>query len=90
MRVPHRSTHRSLRHWLSEAALELLEETGDDGWRYLGFHDLLRTWATALASADVDPLPVIDWGSWNDLDTFLEHYRGTYSPEAQQRERNKK
>jgi hypothetical protein len=37
----------------------------------------------------VDALLVCDWGSWNDLETFLEHYRGTYSPEAQQRERGK-
>ncbi|AXR77700.1 site-specific integrase [Natrarchaeobaculum sulfurireducens] len=83
------STTRSLRRWLAAAADELADETNDDGWRYLGFHDLRRTWATALAAADVDPLLVIDWGGWNDLETFLEHYRGTYSPEAQQREREK-
>jgi hypothetical protein len=32
---------------------------------------------------------VCDWGGWNDLDTFLDHYRGTNSPEAQRREREK-
>jgi integrase len=64
-------------------------EAGDDGWRYLPFHDLRRTWATALASEDVDPLLVCEWGGWDNLDTFLYHYRGTFSPEVQQRERAK-
>ncbi|PCR89458.1 tyrosine-type recombinase/integrase [Natrinema ejinorense] len=83
------SSTRSLRRWVRSAADELHDETGDAGWDHLGFHDLRRTWATALASADVDPLLVCDWGGWNDLETFLEHYRGTFSPEAQQRERGK-
>ncbi|WP_435551974.1 tyrosine-type recombinase/integrase [Natrinema sp. CGMCC1.2065] len=80
---------RSLRRWIRSAADDLLEETGDEGWDHLGFHDLRRTWATSLASEDVDPILVCDWGGWNDLETFLEHYRGTFSPEAQQRERGK-
>ena len=29
---------------------------------------------------------VCDRGGWQDLDTFLDHYRGTRSPEAQHRE----
>ncbi|WP_310926016.1 tyrosine-type recombinase/integrase [Halogeometricum salsisoli] len=80
---------RSLRRWATSAAEIVREETGDDGWSYLAFHDLRRTWATALASADVDPLLVCDWGGWNDLNTFLEHYRGSHAPEAQRREREK-
>ncbi|SFT09563.1 tyrosine-type recombinase/integrase [Halostagnicola kamekurae] len=80
---------RSLRRWVRSTADELHKETKDAGWSHLGFHDLRRTWATALASADVDPLLVCDWGGWNDLETFLEHYRGSYSPEAQRREREK-
>ena len=42
----------------------------------------------ALASEDVDSLLVCDWGGWNDLETFLDHYRGTFSPEAQKRARD--
>ena len=83
------SSTRSLRRWVERAARACEEESGDDGWSHLGFHDLRRTWATSLASEDVDPLIVCDWGGWNDLETFLEHYRGTYSPEAQLREREK-
>jgi len=47
---------RSLRRWVRSAADQLYDETGDAGWDHLGFHDLRRTWATALASDDVDPL----------------------------------
>lgn len=83
------SSTRSLRRWIRSAADQLREETDDRGWEYLAFHDLRRTWATALSSADVDPLLVCDWGGWNDLETFLDHYRGSFSPEAQKRERGK-
>jgi len=61
----------------------------DPGWDDLTPHDLRRTWATQLHSQDVDPLIVMEWGGWNDLETFLDHYKGTSTPEAQRRERNK-
>ncbi|RQG89333.1 tyrosine-type recombinase/integrase [Natrarchaeobius chitinivorans] len=83
------SSTRSLRRWLRSTADELADETEDVGWEHLAFHDLRRTWATALASADVDPLLVCEYGGWNDLETFLDHYRGTFSPEARKRERQK-
>ncbi|USZ72673.1 tyrosine-type recombinase/integrase [Natronosalvus halobius] len=37
------STTRSLRRWVSRTARELHQVTGDDGWLYLGVHDLRRT-----------------------------------------------
>jgi len=80
---------RSLRRWVQNAREELAEETADEGWNYLSTHDLRRTWATALANDEVDPLLVLDWGGWEDLETFLDHYKGTYSPAAQRRARNK-
>jgi integrase len=80
---------RTLRRWINRASEELREETGEPGWKYVGFHDLRRTWATSLRSADVDAMVVCDWGGWDDLDTFLDHYKGTHSPESQLRERNK-
>jgi integrase len=80
---------RTLRRWIESAREQLFEETADEGWRFLSTHDLRRTWATALADREVDPLLVLEWGGWNDLDTFLEHYRGTYSPAAQRRAREK-
>jgi integrase len=81
------STTQSLRNWIKSVRETLADDTGDDRWNKVSFHDLRRTWATQLASKDVDPLIVCEWGGWNDLDTFLDHYRGTYSPEAQKRER---
>jgi len=80
---------RSLRRWVQEAREQLAEETGDEGWHFLSTHDLRRTWATALANDEVDPLLVLDWGGWEDLETFLDHYKGSYSPAAQQRARDK-
>jgi integrase len=83
------TTTQSLRNWIQSTREDLAEQTDDDRWNRLSLHDLRRTWATALASKDVDPLIVCDWGGWNDLETFLEHYKGVYSPEAQRRERDK-
>ncbi|MFB6270602.1 MAG: tyrosine-type recombinase/integrase [Halobacterium sp.] len=80
---------RTLRRWLKRTAGELAEQTGDDSWRHLSFHDLRRTWATNLRNADVDPLMACDWGGWNDLETFLDHYQGRFSPDAHRREREK-
>jgi len=80
---------RTLRRWVSSVAGKREEATGDRGWSFLGFHDLRRTWATSLRSADVDAMVVCDWGGWDDLETFLDHYRGTATPEAQLREREK-
>jgi len=80
---------RTLRRWMESATETLLDDTDEPGWQFVGFHDLRRTWATSLRSADVDAMVVCDWGGWDDLDTFLDHYRGTHSPEAQLREREK-
>jgi len=80
---------RSLRRWLQNAREQLADQEGDRGWHYLSTHDLRRTWATALADAEVDPLLVLDWGGWEDLETFLDHYKGSYSPAAQRRAREK-
>jgi len=80
---------RTLRRWINTAVEQLADTTGDPGWSYVGMHDLRRTWATSLRSADVDAMVVCDWGGWDDLDTFLDHYRGTATPEAQLRERHK-
>jgi len=39
--------------------------------------------------ADIDAMVVCDWGGWNNLKTFLGHYRGTHAPEGQRRKRQK-
>jgi integrase len=83
-----RST-RTLRRWVTNAGDGLADETGEDRWRYLSFHDLRRTWAGSLANSDVDEQVALLWGGWADLETFLDHYRGEASPKAQRREREK-
>jgi integrase len=81
---------RTMERWVSRAADRLAERTDDqEGWEYLTPHDLRRTWATMLAADDVDPLLVCDWGGWEDIEVFLEHYRGSYSPAVQRRELQK-
>jgi len=83
------STTQSLRNWIGDVGETLADETGNDEWESLSMHDLRRTWATHLVNKDVDPLVVCQWGGWEDLETFLDHYKGVYSPDAQKRERDK-
>lgn len=83
------ATTRTLRRWIEADREALAAETGDERWEYLTMHDLRRTWATQLKGANVDSLLVCDWGGWEDLETFLDHYRGTYAPDVQAREREK-
>jgi len=80
---------RTLRRWMQHAREEVAAEVKDEYWLELTFHDLRRTWASSLRAADVDAMVVCDWGGWEDLETFLDHYRGTSTPEAQRRERQK-
>lgn len=79
---------RTLRRWIQQTREDLADD-GDERWRHVSMHDLRRSWATNLKASEVDALLVCDWGGWEDLETFLDAYRGTYAPEAQRREREK-
>jgi len=81
------TTTRSLRRMLNRVVDRI--DSDDPGWNELTFHDLRRTWCTQIAWKDVDTRIVCAWGGWNSIDTFLEHYQGTSTPEAQLRERSK-
>jgi integrase len=83
------SSKRTLRRWITSTVEGLAETTDEDMWRYVTMHDLRRTWATSLKGEDVDAMMVCDWGGWSDLETFLNHYRGKFSPEAQRKQREK-
>jgi len=39
--------------------------------------------ATQRRGSDANRLVIWDWGGWNDLERFLDHYRGTATLEAQ-------
>lgn len=80
---------RTLRRWVQSCREEMLDRTGDDRWQFLTTHDLRRSWAGQLANADVDETVALRWGGWNDLETFLDHYRGEATAAAQRRERAK-
>lgn len=79
----------TLRRWIRQDRADLADATDDDRWHYVSFHDLRRTWAGLLANADVETSVAMLWGGWTDLGTFRQHYRGAFTPQAQQNERDK-
>ena len=80
---------RTLRRWCNAAGDGLADQTAEPGWRELSMHDLRRTWGTLLQASDVDDKVVMRWGGWSRLETYLDAYHGSYSPEVQLRERQK-
>jgi len=72
--------------WVSRAGEHLHAETGDEGWLELGPHDLRRSWGIQLLEQGVLPSVVMEWGGWEDWETFREHYLAEFSPEALRRE----
>lgn len=83
--VVDRST-RTVERWVQRGSEKSQAESGDVGWSYLGPHDLRRTWGTLLVEAGVEPGMIMEWGGWDDWDTFREHYLGAYSPEMERRQ----
>ena len=75
--------------WVRRAAERLHSETGDEGWQYLDVHDLRRTWGTYLVGQGVIPGLIMQWGGWEDWDTFRTNYLGEMSPEVDRREQQK-
>jgi integrase len=69
-------TTRTVRDWVTTIGDRLRDETGDDGWSHLSAHDLRRTWGTLLVDDEVEPGLVMEWGGWEDWETFREAYLG--------------
>jgi len=82
-------TPKTVYRWVCRAAERLQVHQNDIGWSYLDAHDLRRTWGTQLLEQGVLPSVVMDWGGWEDWETFRRHYLGEFSPEAIRRERGK-
>jgi len=80
---------RTLRRWIDKTGRRIAADTDEELWENLTMHDLRRTWATSLKGEEVDAMLVCDWGGWSDLEVFLEHYRGKFSPEVQRKQREK-
>jgi integrase len=75
--------------WVKRCRERAHAETRDDGWLYVGPHDLRRSWGVRLLEAGVLPSVVMEWGGWEDWQTFRDHYLAEFSPEALRRERGK-
>jgi len=75
--------------WVARARARCRAETSDEGWQYVGPHDLRRSWGVRTLESGVLPSVVMEWGGWEDWETFREHYLAEFSPEALRRERGK-
>jgi len=75
--------------WTARVRDRCRAATGDEGWQYVGPHDLRRSWGVRLLEAGVLPSVVMEWGGWEDWQTFRDHYLAEFSPEALRRERGK-
>ena len=82
-------TTRTLRRWVNRAAEQRAADENDDRWRYVGPHDLRRTWGHLMLEAEVLPSVLMQWGGWEDYETFQKHYLGKHSEEVQAREAGK-
>jgi integrase len=82
-------TTRTLRRWVERAAQKRAAEEGDDRWLHLSTHDLRRTWGHLTLEAGVQPSVLMQWGGWEDYQTFKNHYLGKHSEETQAREAEK-
>lgn len=82
------SMRTCIRH-VQAAARRLQESTDDEGWGFLGLHDGRRTFANSMLDADVSPLQVMQWGSWDDWRTFRDHYLTSFSEKHQHQELQK-
>lgn len=79
----------TLYDWVKRARERCHAATGDEGWLFVGPHDLRRSWGVRLLEAGVLPSVVMEWGGWQDWKTFRDHYLAEFSPEALRRERGK-
>jgi len=75
--------------WVARARERVHADSGDEGWLFVGPHDLRRSWGVRLLEAGVLPSVVMEWGGWEDWETFRNHYLAEFSPEALRRERGK-
>lgn len=80
---------RSFREWTKQAADRCRASTGDDRWRHLSTHDLRRSWSNLLVGSNVEHGQIMEWGGWDNWETFRENYLSRYTPSRQRQERSK-
>jgi integrase len=79
----------TLYDWVKRARQRCYAETGDEGWQYVGPHDLRRSYGVRMLESGVLPSVVMEWMGITDYETFRDHYLAEFSPEALRRERGK-
>ena len=70
---------RTLRRWVVRAAEQRATKEQDERWQYVRPHDLRRTWGHLMLEEEVLPSVLMQWGGWEDYDTFKKHYLGKHS-----------
>jgi len=80
---------RTLRKWVKKAADARRAAEDDDRWKYVAPHDLRRTWGHLMLESEVLPSVLMQFGGWEDYETFQKHYLGKHSETVQDREAGK-
>jgi len=79
----------TLYDWVRRARERCYAETGDDGWQFVGPHDLRRTYGVRVLESGVLPSVVMEWMGISDYETFRDHYLAEFSPQAIRRQRGR-
>lgn len=79
----------TLYDWVQRARDRCRAETGEEGWGYVGPHDLRRSYGVRALESGVLPSVVMEWMGIEDYPTFREHYLAEFSPEALRRQRGR-
>lgn len=68
---------------------QMLVLSPEERRRQLTAHDLRRSWAQLCLEAEVEPGMLMEWGGWDNWETFRENYLGAYSPRAEREQSEK-
>jgi len=79
----------TLYDWVRRARERCYAETGDEGWQFVGPHDLRRSYGVRLLESGVLPSVVMEWMGITDYSTFRSHYLAEFSPEALREQRGR-
>lgn len=82
-------TTRTLRRWVVRAAEQRAAKEDDRRWQYVRPHDLRRTWGHLMLEEEVLPSVLMQWGGWEDYETFKKHYLGKHSEKVMAAEASK-
>jgi len=77
------SSMRTVSRHLKQTVTELAEDEDDEAWESISLHDGRRTFANTMLDEDVPPLQVMEWGAWDDWQTFRDHYLHDHSEDYQ-------